>query len=366
MPPRLRKWGWAWAACLALALAVLLPSPGAKASDSGVTLAGFTAPGTLTVGQSFSLRGTIYSQEPLQEVRVTIYDATGTAVISQLETLTASKTYQYSLRNIDARVKFGSLGSGSKRLVITARTGGQIHTLASAAFTVEYPWVQVPKRTNLDAYFGNESYRFYYQRVSTAGREITVDPQWVQENIVTLPFCHKPYNQVHATAQWAFAAARAAIASTIVTVQYDDGQVSFPLESLVLGHVGDGCYVPRLTQSLSVSGHSFGLTIDLNTGLAVNGQVAGSDANYQKILAEVAKLSYVDGITWDGTSYHTLRYRGSIPATGTLPEALMNYVLYELAFYPYGFYWGGYFSSTDAMHFTLFEIPAKSRVPLAP
>ncbi|MPM95017.1 hypothetical protein SDC9_142166 [bioreactor metagenome] len=38
----------------------------------------------------------------------------------------------------------------------------------------------------------------------------------------------------------------------------------------------------------------------------------------------------------------------------TIPETVINYILYELAFYRAGFQWGHYYVSTsDGMHFTL-------------
>ena len=40
-----------------------------------------------------------------------------------------------------------------------------------------------------------------------------------------------------------------------------------------------------------------------------------------------------------------------------VPEPLMNYLLYELAFYRAGFSWGLYYPHTcDAMHFSLSEL----------
>jgi hypothetical protein len=58
----------------------------------------------------------------------------------------------------------------------------------------------------------------------------------------------------------------------------------------------------------------------------------------------------------DGVSYYDYSYSGdySLWVYKNIPESVVNYLLYELAFYRAGFQWGHYYVSTsDAMHFTL-------------
>ena len=66
-------------------------------------------------------------------------------------------------------------------------------------------------------------------------------------------------------------------------------------------------------------------------------------------------LAY-NGIQTDGAvSYYDFTYSGSYGITHhDVPETVINYILYELAFYRAGFQWGHYYNSTsDGMHFVL-------------
>ena len=58
----------------------------------------------------------------------------------------------------------------------------------------------------------------------------------------------------------------------------------------------------------------------------------------------------------NGTKYYDFTYTGGYRnAVKEVPPEIVNYLLYELAFYRAGFRWGFYFDSSDAMHFTLTE-----------
>ena len=59
-----------------------------------------------------------------------------------------------------------------------------------------------------------------------------------------------------------------------------------------------------------------------------------------------------------GKPCYDFTYTGSAPReVKNVPEPLMNYLMYELAFYRAGFSWGAYYPHTcDAMHFTLTEL----------
>lgn len=54
--------------------------------------------------------------------------------------------------------------------------------------------------------------------------------------------------------------------------------------------------------------------------------------------------------------YYDFTYTGKYKnAVLDIPPEIVNYLLYELAFYRAGFRWGFYFDRADAMHFTLTE-----------
>ncbi len=81
--------------------------------------------------------------------------------------------------------------------------------------------------------------------------------------------------------------------------------------------------------------------------------------NRAVIYKEVTQnLTYNGVVEADGHMCYDFTYTGTAKAgLCKVPEPLMNYLLYELAFYRAGFSWGVYYPPTsDAMHFTLTEL----------
>jgi hypothetical protein len=81
--------------------------------------------------------------------------------------------------------------------------------------------------------------------------------------------------------------------------------------------------------------------------------------NRDKIFAEVQKLTYNGIVTIKNKPCYDFTYTGTSRNGGirNVPEPLLNYFLYELAFYRAGFSWGVYYPhKSDAMHFTLTEL----------
>ena len=84
-------------------------------------------------------------------------------------------------------------------------------------------------------------------------------------------------------------------------------------------------------------------------------------SNRALILDEVRNHLAYNGIkTANGVSYYDFTYNGSCSATyRNVPQTVINYLLYELAFYRAGFGWGYYYDhACDGMHFTLSEMSA--------
>ena len=116
-------------------------------------------------------------------------------------------------------------------------------------------------------------------------------------------------------------------------------------------------YVPRFQSGGSyISHHSFGTAIDINDNLTVNRnqiwnhEVIGEDVQnhltYQGIRISEKGIPYYSFI-YDGTCTDMLK---------RVPHTIVNYLLYELAFYRAGFSWGFYYETAcDAMHFMLTE-----------
>ena len=77
-----------------------------------------TYPTSLTVGQSFSLKGTVSSKYKLTKVRVGIYNANGT--LNGISAESAPNATSFSISSVDASVKFGSLSAGMYTYCIEA------------------------------------------------------------------------------------------------------------------------------------------------------------------------------------------------------------------------------------------------------
>ncbi len=108
-----------------------------------------------------------------------------------------------------------------------------------------------------------------------------------------------------------------------------------------------------------VSHHAFGTAVDLNESMDANSTTL---SNRLLILTEVRDHLSYNGIKTadDGTRYYDFTYDGSSNTDrNNIPTTIVNYLLYELAFYRAGFSWGFYYDHTcDAMHFGLSEMPA--------
>jgi hypothetical protein len=171
-----------------------------------------------------------------------------------------------------------------------------------------------------------------------------------------------------------FEAASRLLTGTSVKLVYKDGSVS----SFMLGDLVDTayCYNSRYIYPTTASAggallpdkwrwslslHSWGVCVDINARVQVNGQ---RGINFYAIKDGAVRLRRLPGVDSDGAV--VLAYDG-YPRKGSLvPDDVLNYILYELAFKPAGFYWGAYFGNnrTDPMHFTLIEAPARKDIPL--
>jgi len=114
----------------------------------------------------------------------------------------------------------------------------------------------------------------------------------------------------------------------------------------------DGAWVHRFqTGNQYISVHTYGLAMDINTGYDVNKQ---DSKNKKKIDDAVELLSDGTVTTKDNVKTYTFTYSAD-EKIESIPQELANFFLHHLAFKDFGFYWGGYFTNTDAMHFSLVE-----------
>ena len=103
-----------------------------KEADACISIADYTAPTSLTVGDYFVVRGNVTSDSRLTNVTVGVYDSNGKQVIGASATPN-KKTY--SLSGLDWKVKFGKLSAGSYVYRVTASNKNGTKTLVEQNFT---------------------------------------------------------------------------------------------------------------------------------------------------------------------------------------------------------------------------------------
>ena len=119
------------------------------------TISGQTQPGTLTAGNSFSIRGRISSPTKLTAVTCGVYDLSGKMKIGK--TVNPGKT-SYDLINLDTSVKFGSLSAGVYAYKVLAKNSGGQTTLVNKTFIVLAKGSTVASGIYNLAYAGNTGY----------------------------------------------------------------------------------------------------------------------------------------------------------------------------------------------------------------
>ncbi len=339
----------------------------------------------IKLGSSYSLKGTVSSESSnLKLVGMKIYDSDNETVMEKNVDVSAKNIKAYELSgyagSLDSMMKFAQLTLGVKKIELYAENSSGVQVLYESKFEIiptsssDYNvWIQL-KKSDLTVYsyeialeyFGDTSFLFRYKHES--GRNITIDPVWVSENIVTIDFFYGRTLYVNKRAKTAYENAIKHIENSYVLFKYNDGESGvFNLTSLI-ERSGSGAYTPRFQTDMKyISHHSFGTAVDINAGIEVNciNKSGSTDYNWNKIKAAINLLKYEGIKTIDGKQVYVFKYDGSKPKSGYVPDTLKNYLLHELAFVREGFKWGGYFTSgADAMHFTLTESRDSRRVPM--
>lgn len=105
----------------------------AAAAASTLSLSGANTPGTLGVGKSFSIKGTVSSNYTITNVTVGIYNSNGAAV-STKSVNPAAKSY--SIANLDRYIVFGKASAGKNYYRISATDAMGTKQLLNHAYTV--------------------------------------------------------------------------------------------------------------------------------------------------------------------------------------------------------------------------------------
>ncbi|MBP3633834.1 MAG: peptidoglycan-binding protein [Oscillospiraceae bacterium] len=96
-------------------------------------------PGSLSLGSSYSISGTVKSNYKLTAVTVGVYDANGNQT-AQVRTAYPGST-SYDIHKVDNYIKFGALAAGSYTFrVIATDASGTTKTLVKNSFTVKAPF----------------------------------------------------------------------------------------------------------------------------------------------------------------------------------------------------------------------------------
>ena len=326
----------------------------------------------LTEKRSFVFGGTVVSETPLTRVSVTVSDPKGNVLLSAEGTPDPAedmatrfplwdKTYPFEDESLSARMDFTSLkpgdyvftlkaaNSAAKEVILytspfTVTPVSALHTLIPNDLRGTYPAAR--------ALLGDDALPFTY-RTGTY-RQIQIDNSWVSRNITSV---NTPFGgewRVNRAAVASFEQAIRYMRTTYIHVggKWDSGILR--LNRLVQSYAGP--YIPRQEEnSPFLSPHVLGLAVDLNQNIGLNGAVPD---NWAVFCREISENLIYNGIqTKNGYSYYDFTYVGNWgQAYERVPTIVQNYLLYELAFYRAGFFWGVYYDHTcDASHFGLGE-----------
>lgn len=330
----------------------------------------------LTLGKGYRLRGAVQSNYPLLSVSVSISCAYNEDLFyPYTQTVTfdpAKHVYSYPLDDaltsegvsLDSLTLFSALHTGIHTLTISASSTGQPtpEPLYQTQFYVlSEDWNKIQRsdfsnssyETALKFFKEKDAFLYRYQWVDK--RYIVADPDWENAYIVSyecLPG-KEPW-RIHQLALPYYEEVSYYLNNVHIRVSGTNGDSGVLLLSDLIDTY-NGSYCSRFTSSQkSISHHAFGTATDLNGGMGANDNLK---ENIALVNAEVGEKLVYNGLkTEDGVSYYDFTYSGEslLWVFQSIPETVINYLLYELAFYRAGFQWGHYYVSTsDAMHFTL-------------
>lgn len=324
----------------------------------------------------FWIDGTVKTVDPLVRVSAVIVDEKGRekqsaeVVFDAAENITEyellDKTFSKEITDLSEQIRFDKLGLGAYTLTLSAEdAAGRAETLASCDFRItNAKWIRLQPNnlranyTTALAFFGSPERFLFRFSLKNGGPQISVESEWSAKYFGTANGVNGKSWSCHVDAIPYFEKASRYIEETYVHISgssFDTGAVR--LTDLFKN---SGTLVRRFTNSkLFLSHHSLGTAIDVN---------AHSPSNKDKLSnREIIYREVTENLTYNGVAEVGGHLCYDFTYTGTakpwseqrtkVPEPLMNYLLYELAFYRAGFSWGVYYPHTsDAMHFSLSEL----------
>ena len=324
----------------------------------------------LTEGRAFAFGGTVTSDLPLLSVSVTVSDEQGQILLEATDRMEDTedvtsfplwdRTYPFEDTSLSGRADFASLRSGKYTFTLRASNAAGETTLYTSPFLVEPVTALHTLMPNdlrgtywaAEAYLGKDALPFTY-RTGTY-HQIFIDNAWVGRNIVEINTPFEGTWRVNKAAAASFEQAIYYLRNTYVHVGGKWDSSILRLSFLVASY--NGPYFPRQEEGTPfLSPHVLGLAVDLNRSIGPNEPAPG---NWDIFCKEISENLIYNGIREkDGRRYYDFTYIGN---WGTehekVPTVIQNYLLYELAFYRAGFFWGVYYDHTcDASHFGLGE-----------
>lgn len=323
-------------------------------------------------GQPFCFGGKVKCSSPILSVKAVISTDSGfskaTAVtFSASDNKTTVELVDPTFpssgdQSLTKKTKFEELPAGTYRFSLYASAVGVPEKLikSSSFKIVKSEWntlISNHLRNNYAyalSFFGSRD-EFLFRYKWEDGRQITVEQSWLNSHIgnVTSPAGKKWY--VHKKAVPKYQKAIDYMNSTYIRVRGASDSGVIKLWDLV--KTFDGTLNTRfVSERTFVSHHAFGTAIDLNASMDAN---LNRLENRTLIKNEVINNLTYNGIkTANGVSYYDFTYSGSHSSKHkNVPTTVINYLLYELAFYRAGFGWGYYYThACDAMHFSVSEL----------
>ena len=328
----------------------------------------------LSLGEAFSIGGTIYSNYPLESVTVSVscmHNSKAPYPYRKAVRFRNGQTMTYSLTDAatDEGVSLASLvnfadlkvGVHTLKLIATAKGMRGVEVFRCSFYVVGEEWETISESNFPDSYpealqFFGSTERFLYRYQWVNGRYIIADPEWEKTYITEMTgYPDASPWRVHVDAVPYFEKAFDYLETSFVRVHGTNGDTGVIKASKLITEY-NGCYVSRFTSSLkAISHHTFGTAVDVNASMEPN---KNNDANTALIDDDVKGHLVYNGILEEnGVSYYDFTYDGSYQNDPNgVPQTCVNYLLFELGFFRAGFDWAHYYKSTsDAMHFCLSE-----------
>ncbi len=327
-------------------------------------------------GQGYKLRGTVQSNYPLLSVSLEITcEFSENLLYPYVQTVSfdpAKSVYSYPLDDtltsegvsLDSLTQFSALGAGIHTMKLYATSEGQ--PMPEVLFQTRFYILSDQWKKIGSSDFSNDSYHtaisffksrdaFLYRYQWVDARYIVADPDWENEYIISYECIpgKEPW-RIHKAALPYYQAASYYLNNVHVRVSgtNEDSGILL-LRDLIDTY--NGSYCSRFTSGEKyISHHAFGTATDVNGGMGANDNLKD---NIALINDEVKNKLVYNGIKSENdVLYYDYTYSGDslLWVYQNIPETVINYLLYELAFYRAGFQWGHYYVTTsDAMHFTL-------------